>query len=239
MMSDLTIKKWIKAGNTSIPNTLLMYYRELGLSSNDLVVLIQLMSLVEIGQRFPDSQLLADRLDVSREEAYKAIHQLMTKRVITIETSSDEEGKTQDEFSFDLLYDRLIYLMDEVEKTRESKQETLTSKDLYRLFEEEFGRGLSAMEIQTLEMWIKEDNYSAEIIQAALKEAVLSQVYSLKYIDRILLTWEKKNIRTKDQVEKEAKKHRQRQSTQSSEDESDKNEKPVPMYNWLKETFDK
>lgn len=239
MMSDLTIKKWIKAGNTSIPNTLLMYYRDLGLSSNDLVVLIQLMSLVEIGQRFPDSQLLADRLDVSREEAYKAIHQLMTKRVITIETSSDEEGKTQDEFSFDLLYDRLIYLMDEVEKTRESKQETLTSKDLYRLFEEEFGRGLSAMEIQTLEMWIKEDNYSAEIIQAALKEAVLSQVYSLKYIDRILLTWEKKNIRTKDQVEKEAKKHRQRQSTQSSEDESDKNEKPVPMYNWLKETFDK
>lgn len=237
-MTDLTIKKWIKAGNTSVPNTLLMYYRELGLTSTDLVVLIQLMSLVEIGQRFPDSQLLADRLDVSREEAYKAIHQLMTKRVITIETSSDEDGKSQDEFSFDLLYDRLIYLMEEIEKTRESKEEAVTSKDLYRLFEEEFGRALSAMEIQTLEMWIKEDQYSSELIQSALREAVLSQVYSLKYIDRILLTWEKKNIKTKEQVEKETKRHRQRQSNQSSNDDSNENEKPVPMYNWLKDTLD-
>ncbi|MCC5895813.1 MAG: DnaD domain-containing protein [Alkalibacterium sp.] len=238
-MSDFTIKKWIKAGNTSIPNILLMYYRELGLTNNDLVVLIQLMSLVEIGQRFPDSQLLADRLDVTREEAYKAIHQLMTKRVITIETSSDDEGKSQDEFSFDLLYERLLYLMEEVEKTKEAKKETLTSKDLYRLFEEEFGRGLSAMEIQTLEMWIKEDNYSSELIEAALREAVLSQVYSLKYIDRILLTWEKKNIKTKEQVEKESKRHRQNQSNQSSNNEENENEKPVPMYNWLKESFDK
>ncbi|PRY83246.1 DnaD domain-containing protein [Alkalibacterium olivapovliticus] len=238
-MSDLTIRKWIKAGNTTIPNTLLMYYRELGLNSNDLVVLIQLMSLVEIGQRFPDSQLLADRLDVSREEAYKAIHQLMTKRVITIETSSDEEGKSQDEFSFDLLYERLIYLMDEVEKTKESKKEAVTSKDLYRLFEEEFGRGLSAMEIQTLEMWIKEDLYSSELIEAALREAVLSQVYSLKYIDRILLTWEKKNIKTKEQVEKESKRHRQNQSRNSSNEDANENEKPVPMYNWLKDSTDK
>lgn len=238
-MSERTFKKWIKAGNTFIPNPLLMYYRELGLSSNDLVVLLQLMSLVEVGQRFPDSQLLADRLDVSREEAYKAIHQLMTKRVITIETSSDEDGKSQDEFSFDLLYERLMYLMEEVEKTKELNKDALSSKDLYGLFEEEFGRALSAMEIQTLEMWVKEDNYSPELIQAALREAVLSQVYSLKYIDRILLTWEKKNIKTKEQVEKEAKRHRQHQSDHSSEDESNKNEKPVPMYNWLKETFDK
>ena len=232
MAEDLI--KWIKAGQTLIPNPLLMHYKDLGLTNTDLVVLIQLLSLVENGQRFPDSQLLAERLDVSREEAYKAIHQLMTKKIITIETSINEEGKTQDEFSFDLLYEKLVYLQEEQSKTVKKEKEELSSKDLYRLFEEEFGRGLSAIEIQTLDMWLNEDDYPIELIEAALREAVLSQVYSLKYIDRILLTWEKKNIRTKEQVEKESRRHRQNQSINSSDSENDDEEKPVPMYNWLK-----
>ena len=39
-----------------------------------------------------------------------------------------------------------------------------------------------------------------ELIRLALREAVLNQAYSLKYIDRILLAWERKNITTKEQV---------------------------------------
>ena len=38
-----------------------------------------------------------------------------------------------------------------------------------------------------------------ELIRLALR-AVLNQAYSLKYIDRILLAWERKNITTKEQV---------------------------------------
>ncbi|MDZ7835831.1 MAG: DnaD domain protein [Alkalibacterium sp.] len=127
----------------------------------------------------------------------------MTKKVLTIETRSDEEGKTVDEFSFDLLYEKLTTLILQDMKQEESEKEVLASKNLYQLFEEEFGRSLSAMEIQTLNMWIDEDKYRPELIEMALREAVLNQVYSLKYIDRILLTWEKKNIRTKEQVEKD------------------------------------
>lgn len=233
------LKKWLKAGQTTVPNVLLMHYKSLGLADKDLVVLIQLLSLVDNGQTFPDSQLLADRLDVSREEAFKAIHHLMNKKLIAIETSTDKEGKTVDEFSFDLLYEKLAYLLEEEDKIVKGKEHTLSSKDLYSRFEEEFGRSLSAMEIQTISMWIEEDNYSPELIECALREAVLSQVYSLKYVDRILLSWEKKNIRTKDQVEKESRRHRQNQTDKELNQKSDPNEKPVPMYNWLKDKLDK
>ncbi|EXJ22427.1 Chromosome replication initiation protein DnaD [Alkalibacterium sp. AK22] len=233
-MSDKTVKKWINAGTTSVSNVLLMHYKAVGLTDQDLVVLIQLMSLVDQGQSFPDSRLLADRLNVSREEAYKAIHKLMTKKLVTIETSTDEEGITHDEFSFELLYDRLIRLLDQQDQQEEEETYILDSKELYRLFEQEFGRGLSAMEIQTLDMWLNDDQYAPELIELALREAVLSQVYSLKYIDRILLTWDKKNIRTKAQVEKETKRHRQ-QADKQQKDETDTEDKPVPMYNWLKE----
>lgn len=233
-MSDKTVKKWIKAGTTSVSNVLLMHYKAIGLNDQDLVVLIQLMSLVEQGQSFPDSRLLADRLNISREEAYKAIHQLMTKKFVTIETSKDEEGITHDAFSFDLLHDRLIRLLNQQDEQKKQEAHLLDAKELYRMFEQEFGRGLSAMEIQTLEMWLNEDQYAPELIELALREAVLSQVYSLKYIDRILLTWDKKNIRTKDQVEKETKRHR-KQTDRRQQDQLDTDDKPVPMYNWLKD----
>ena len=34
--------------------------------------------------------------------------------------------------------------------------------------------------------WLNTDHYSPELIRLALREAVLNQAYSLKYIDRIL-----------------------------------------------------
>lgn len=237
-MNKQLLFEWISSGTLSVPNYLLKHYKKIGLDNNDLVTLLQLLSLVENGQRFPDSQLLADRLDITREDAFKAIHQLITKKVLTIETKADEEGKTVDEFSFDLLYDKLSALLIQTKENEESEKEVLASKNIYQLFEQEFGRSLSAMEIQTLNMWIEEDKYKPELIEMALREAVLNQVYSLKYIDRILLSWEKKNIRTKEQVEKESKRFRKSQSNDNSKEKSDPNETPVPMYNWLKDKLD-
>ena len=36
----------------------------------------------------------------------------------------------------------------------------------------------------------------------ALREAVLSQAYSLKYVDRILLNWQRHNLKTSSEVQK-------------------------------------
>lgn len=240
-MRNKALLEWVNLGHTTVPNGLLIYYTELGLTNDDLVTLIQLLSMTENGYYFPDSQLLAERLDIPREDAYKAIHRLMTKKVITIETKENEDGKSIDEFSFDLLHEKLFLLLEQKNQDLMDVETVVSSKELYRLFEEEFGRALSSIEIQTLSIWLNEDKYSAELIQMALREAVLNQVYSLKYIDRILLTWEKKNIRTKDQVEKEAKRRRSQQ-TQNNQPNmntpSNPDEKPVPMYNWLKNKFE-
>ena len=85
-------------------------------------------------------------------------------------------------------------------------------------------------------MWLDEDHYALELIELALREAVLSQVYSLKYVDRILLSWERKNIRTKDQVLKESEKFRQNSAPANQVKKAAKNESTmqVPLHNWLK-----
>ena len=64
--------------------------------------------------------------------------------------------------------------------------------EIYKLFEQEFGRLLSPMEYETIGMWFDQDKHSSALIRLALKEAVLSQKLSLRYIDRILFEWKKK-----------------------------------------------
>nr|WP_244244676.1 DnaD domain-containing protein [Marinilactibacillus kalidii] len=233
------MKKWLKSKNVSISTLLLENYKKIGLNNDQLLFLIQLKSFVDIGEHFPDVSLIAERMQMTREEAFKQIHALINKGVLSINTLTDDDGKSQDELSFDLLWEKIMLSMKQEDERETQEKAELSSKDLYSLFEQEFGRPLSPIEIQTLNMWIDDDHYEPELIQMALREAVLSQVYSLKYIDRILLSWEKKNIKSKDQVLKETQTHRnaQHNASQTNREES-RSSKPVPMYDWLKEFKD-
>ena len=58
------------------------------------------------------------------------------------------------------------------------------------------------MEYEIISSWLEND-YQEEIILLALKEAVYNGVTNLRYIDKILFEWNKKGIKTKEDVEKE------------------------------------
>ncbi len=88
------------------------------------------------------------------------------------------------------------------------------------------------MESETIGMWIDQDHQTPELIRAALKEAVLAQKMSLRYIDRILFEWKKKNIKTMKDVEKQASQFRTvPEKTSTPPQRTNK----VPFYNWLEE----
>lgn len=70
--------------------------------------------------------------------------------------------------------------------------------NLYEIFEQEFGRPFSPMELQQLMEWERE--YKPEIIVQALKEAVIAGKRNMRYIDRILLNWQHENIQTKQEA---------------------------------------
>lgn len=98
-----------------------------------------------------------------------------------------------------------LFSKDSIIFTNEQRKQVVANhedeiKQLYQGFEKEFGRPLSPIELEMIGQWLNTDHYSPELIRLALREAVLNQAYSLKYIDRILLAWERKNITTKEQV---------------------------------------
>lgn len=240
MANDL-LKHWIDQGQTVLPTLLLQHYRDLGISNNELVLILQIKSYIDKGEVFPNMEEIARNMHLPKDNVFKAIHQLIQKKLISIDTTKDENGITQDAYSLSFLWDKLFVLLKqeqvEVADQQVEQESEHNTKSLYTMFEKEFGRPLSPMEMETLVMWVEQDKYKPELIQMALREAVLSQVYNFKYIDRILLNWEKKNIRTKDQVEKESQRFRDQTSknlSQSDAGETGKSE-PVPMINWLKD----
>lgn len=72
--------------------------------------------------------------------------------------------------------------------------------EIMSVFEKEFGRLLSPMEIEQITQWEKE--HSQDIILEALKRAALGGNHTFKYINGILLQWKKNNIRTIQEVER-------------------------------------
>lgn len=242
-MENEMLMKWINAGQTSIPTLLLQHYRELNLTNDELVLIIQLKSYIDRGDSFPNIEMIAQNMGLTKNSAFKGVHQLIQKRVLSIETKKDENGITQDAYSLSFLWEKLLALLNEKNQVKTQQEQAEKEVNLYSVFEAEFGRPLSPFEMETLTMWVEEDGYSDELIQLALREAVLSQVYNFKYIDRILLSWEKKNIRTKDQVEKETRRYREYTASKNQTDFSSSKEPsssktspgPVPMVNWLED----
>lgn len=236
-MSLSVLQKWIRFGDTTIPNVLLAHYRQLGLTDEQLILILQFKSIMDSGNEFPDIEQIAQRMQVPVSKIFNAIHDLMQKKYLSIQTSKDIDGKAKDSYHLDLLWERLGALLEQEQRIRQSEEEKLTEKELFNRFESEFGRPLSPMEMQTIGMWLDDDHYAVELIEMALREAVLSQVYNLKYVDRILLNWEKKNIKTKAQVQQESKRRRMQTSNKQqpqAPNTENQNAKPrVPLYNWL------
>ena len=92
------------------------------------------------------------------------------------------DGKINETISLENLYNKLIY---------NEKEQKSNNDDIYSCFEREFGKTLSAMEYEIINKWL-ENGTKEEMIKEALKEAVKSGVTNLRYIDKIIHEWSKK-----------------------------------------------
>lgn len=69
---------------------------------------------------------------------------------------------------------------------------------IYDFIEENFKRGLTPIEYEEISLW--EDN---ELTRYAIKQSILNNVYSIKYISRILQSYKQKGIESVQQAQKE------------------------------------
>ena len=153
--------------------------KSLDISINELLLIIYLTNE-------KDTLDLIDiecKTSLTEEEILSTYSTLLTKGLIEVKMER-VDGKISETISLDNLYNKLIY------NEKEDKT-NIVKDDIYSAFEKEFGKTLSPIEYEIINKWI-ESGISEETILAALKEAVLNGVNNLRYIDKILLDWSKK-----------------------------------------------
>ena len=188
---DKIIRKYLAAGQMTVSNLLLNNYRQLGLDEAEFILMLQLMSRTQQGNAI-DLTEISQSMQLDTSKLGNLLRNLIEKKFLRLTTATDVAGRKYDKYDFTLLYEKL-FALEQNEVTAELTQNKTTSKqEVYKNIEVEFGRLLTPMELQTIDSWLNTENYSPELIVLALREAVLNQVYSLKYIDKILLSWENK-----------------------------------------------
>ncbi|MDN6639964.1 MAG: DnaD domain protein [Tetragenococcus sp.] len=230
----ISLRDYLANGQTTLSNLLIENYRQLGLTNDEFILWIQLYKYHEAGNDFPDLAPIAANMDCEQREIYNLLNQLVEKQVITIESEKNSQGIRNDFYDFSAAFVKLDALQKQQQKQLNEKNYEQKVQSLYQIFEKEFGRALSPIEYQRIGQWIEEDKYNPDLIRLALKEAVLNQAYSLNYIDRVLLTWERKNITTEQQVEEEQKR-RKRKMLKNETSKSEKELPNVSLHNWLDE----
>lgn len=228
----ISLKDYLAGGETTISNLLLQNYTKLGLNTNEFMLWLQLYAAHEAGEDFPDLTVIAKSMGSTTEKLYGVLNNLVEKEFVTLETALDESGRQSDRYNLLPAFEKLDVLKEQERFEAEEKDDLAAQKKMLRSFEQEFGRPLSPIEYQKIGYWLNDDQYSPALIELALQEAVLNQAYNFKYIETVLQSWEKKNIRSKAQVEEEQR--RRKQILLQKEEQKHSEELPkVSLYNWL------
>ncbi|MDR0691012.1 MAG: DnaD domain protein [Streptococcaceae bacterium] len=222
----------------ALPVSLFEYLGKLKMEADEFLLWLQIYRFHKTGDLFPSMKRLAELTNQSTTQVSEIIARLIQKELLALKSKKEAIGQLIDFYDPYLLFDRLEKICS-VEKAENADQSAkkIGIAELNRQFQQEFGRVLTPIEIERLCMWLDQDKYDPELIQLALTEAVLANAYNFNYIDRILLTWEGKNIRTKADVLKE-KEHRKKQLLQKEIDQKEaqkrvKNQPKVTIEKWL------
>lgn len=175
--------------NLIIPSYLIKFYALLNVNDYDFLLLVYLINQKE--NIILDISRISKDLYLDESKILEVISSLTDKKYISIEMKKNN-GIIEEYISLDLFYSKIKLFLIENKSTEKSN-------DIYSLFEQEFGRTLSPIEYETISNWL-ECNISIDLIKSALKEAVLSGVNNIRYIDKILFEWNKKGYKKSEDI---------------------------------------
>ena len=203
------------SGTASIPRYLLTHYINLGISNQEMLLIIHILSELDTNPN-PSLELLAQRMKIANSEVENMIAKLVERKFLTIDQHWNRtEQRWYNCFSFVGLIEELaerwaISQMKQYEEEISQKDNQLGPnkecipdsrlQQLVEIFEKELGRPLTGFECEHITNWLTA-HFSEELIVEALRRGVSAGIRNFRYLDSILREWEKKSLRTKFQVE--------------------------------------
>ena len=202
----------LKEKDFIIKSYLLKVAISLNLDLNDFILLVYLTNQEEPSLNIEN---IKKYTFLSEDAIMESYTKLLAINLIEVTMKKDGNGLVREVINLDNIIKNITS-----DITREHKQSEKTN--LFSLFEREFVRPLSPMEYEIINEWIR-SGISEELISEALKEAIFNGVKSLRYIDKILISWKDKGYKSASDVRSSFKK----------EDETTNTE--LFSYNWLED----
>ncbi len=196
-MNQVKLNELLRTKTITVPLYVLKMYKEFNLSSDEMLLLL---FLYDKDKENFDPDLISNSLNIEQIKVMEGISKLVKKNLINVLIKTNEKGIKEEVFDLAPLFNKITLKV--IEELNNEKENDI---NVYSVLEEEFNRKLSPMECEMVDDW-KKNNYSNEIIKEAIREATLNGVNSLRYIDKILLEWNKKGYKTKEDVKKNNKK---------------------------------
>ena len=210
------VEKVLREKPIVLPRFLFNYYLRLGITAEELIILI---FVIDKGDKvIYNPEDIALSLGMDKYKVMELLNNLNEKKIISITIEKNSDGKSEEYILLDLMYKKIMNILLDKKENNISLENT----DIFSIFENEFGRTISPVECEIIKGWI-DDNFSHELIMEALKEAIYNGVTSLRYIEKILYDWRKKGYKNKKDIMEAKNKYR----------ESKKEVKDVFYYDWL------
>ncbi|MGE4272839.1 MAG: DnaD domain-containing protein [Desulfitobacterium sp.] len=203
------------SGTVSIPKYFLNHYSELEISHIEALLIIQIMGEIETNPN-PSAQLLAQRMNLEVIQVEEMIAHLMSRNYLSLKKHwNHEDHQSSLGYSFVGLIEELAerWAIDEFKHFEAEQNQRKEPNDplqnstcststgqIITTFEQELGRPVTPIECEVIDTWIT-SNFSEELILAAFKRGVMAGIRNFRYIDSILREWEKKGLRTLQEVE--------------------------------------
>ncbi|WP_295728135.1 DnaD domain-containing protein [uncultured Limosilactobacillus sp.] len=232
MDSQSFMEQYVTAGSTVISNLLLHHYHEIGMSTAELMVYIELRSYIDRGQSDPAVTQIAKHLGTSEDQVYDLINQMIKDRLMVQKMVKSADGKESMQYDFAPLLNKLRRLIEHQTTATNHQQSKNQRQKLFAALETEFGRLLNPIEMSLVNDWLDQDHYDIEVIKLALRETVLNGKYNFKYMDRILSNWARQNLKTPQAVKAAQKQFDEQHhyTSSNSEKQNHPTGKKIPIF---------
>lgn len=186
-----------ESGALNLGELLATTYKKLGLDETSYVFLVLFARIVKTNPTDWTLAHIADLMTVDVTTISGIFMTLIHDGFIVVNQLEDVAGKRHESYSLAPLFLKVETVM----KKEASGKSVSTLKELSVKIEAIFGV-LSPRDVELIGHWLNEDGFDATLIELALGEMQLHDIRSLKYVDKILLNWKRKNIFTIDEAKR-------------------------------------
>ena len=217
-----------KQGVLNFGEILALTYKKLGLDESRYTFLVLFSRLIKerptAWSLAEITELMTLDIDVCSQIFIGLIHD----GFLFVESKEDEQGRRSEYYSLAPLFLKIeAILKKEATLNRVSELEALSAK-----IEQLFGV-LSPKDIELIQYWMSDDGFDVALIEIALGEMQMHDIRSLKYVDKILLDWKRKNIYTVDEAKRSLIDFRRLNSGNKTMIPEEPTQNPDAYYNWI------